>query len=68
MDRRAFKDILSDDAAVRRRGSRIIERMLRLKAEAIAILEDNQYQVGNGTSDRGVSAMEEPWERPESPN
>ncbi len=67
LDRRAFRDILSDDVTVRRRGLRIIERVLRLKAEIISIFEDSQ-PVGYDTSDRGVSAMEEPWERPENPN
>ena len=68
LDRRAFRDILSDDVTVRRRGLRTIERMLRLKAEINSIFEDSQPLVGNGTSDRGLSAMEEPWERPENPN
>ncbi len=68
LDRQAFRDILSDDVAVRRRGLRIIERMLRLKAEINSIFEDSQPQVGNDTGNRGVSAMEEPWERPENPN
>ena len=67
LDRRAFLDILNDDVAVRRRGLRVIERMLRLKAEIISIFEDS-HPLGNDTSDCGVSAMEEPWERPESSN
>ena len=68
LDRQAFRDILSDDAAVRRRGLRVIERMLRLKAEINSIFEDSQHQGGNDTSNRGVSAWEESRERPENPN
>ncbi len=67
LDRQAFRDILSDDVTVRRRGCRIIERMLRLKAEINSIFEDSQ-PLGYDTSDRGLSAMEEPWERQENQN
>ncbi len=62
LDRQAFRDILSDDVIVRRRGLRVIERMLRLKAEINSIFEDSQPLVGNDT------ASDEAWERLENQN
>ena len=44
MDRQAFRDLMSDDVTARRLGVRTVVRMLRIKAEAIGILEDSQRQ------------------------